>query len=592
MRSSFGWSVTGAALSALLACCSAIETGGGGSISTSTTTGSTGCVLAMDCLGADGECAVRACNAGVCAPLFTPAGTPITAQVPGDCRAIVCDGVGATMVVDAPNDVPDDANPCTTDQCQGGLAQHLPAPAGTVCGPGLFCDGLGACIGCWTAADCPGSDTECAARVCDGGACGVRFAPLGTALSAQIPGDCAVRTCNGNGGVALTYDAADTPPGKSCPSTTWQPPFATCGEAVEPAPATSWPDCSAAVYPGKSGGDLLWVTKTNLTNCSVGDLAVGPTGDVVVGGECYLSLSHQRFGYQRFNGSGGPVSARLIDLCPDDAQSSTTGIGGMSIEPTNDLYFDLWVTGPSTCGSGGLEVDAPNGDVIPPPPIWVSPLGPLNFASSIYDVDLGCGSLPAAPGGSTFLTRMDAARNCLYARSLPVPDLQVTMDAVGRVVVAGRAGTGAVDLGGGPLAPVGSSDILLAELDPSGNHLWSKRFGGVGTTFAEFYPGTTEDSRVSTSAAGDVYLVTRLGAAVAVHAIDFGGGAITAAARDVIVASYTPAGTHRWSRAYHFPGTLVVSAAVDGCGSLALLIPSALATACVPFHENVARFAP
>jgi hypothetical protein len=405
-----------------------------------------------------------------------------------------------------------------------------------------------------------------------------------------------VLTCDGSGGVALSYDAADAPPGKSCPSTTWSPPFATCGGAVEPSPATSWADCSAAVYPGKGGGDLLWVTKTNLavSGCAVDGLAVGPTGDVVVGGDCHLSFFHTTTGYQRLNGGGGPVTQRLIDLCPNQTQSTATMNLGMSIGPTNDLFLNLAVTGPWTCGSGGLEVDSPSGAVISPP-TYVSPLGQLKVSTSTSALDLGCGSLPAAPGGSTFITRIDAANNCLYARALPVPGLHATRDAVGRVAIAGQAGSGAgaIDLGGGPLAPVGSYDMVLAELDASGNHLWSRRFGGIGSTFAAFYDWTAKESRVSTSAAGNVYLVTRLqGTASTVYAVDFGGGAVTAVPGDAIVASYTPAGAHRWSRAYHLDGGANASAAVDGCGSLNVLIPGESSAACFPYYENIARFAP
>lgn len=706
-------------LTGLAACSSTIEPGGSptttagtsatggtagaaGGTTTTTTSTTTGCAVAADCPGADGDCTTRVCDAGTCGLLFTAAGTPGAAQIPGDCRVLVCDGAGALMTVDAPSDVPDDGNPCTVDQCQGGVPQHLPSPAGAACGPSLVCDGLGDCVGCLTVADCPGSDTECATRVCDDHVCGVSYAPLGAALSAQTAGDCqtrvcdgsgaviavaeagdtqddgndctadtcngttpahtvtvgaachtggghvctasgacgqcvtaadcpapagtcaiaactagscgtaaapagtpvaqqtagdcAVMTCNGSGGATLAYDATDAPPGKSCPSTTWSPPFATCGGAVEPSPATSWADCSAAVYPGKSGGDLLWVTKTNLaiSGCAVDKLAVGPTGDVVVGGDCHLSFFHTTTGYQRLDGGGGPVVQRLIDLCSNQTQSTATMNRGMSIGPTNDLFLTLAVTGPWTCGSGGLEVDSPSGAVISPP-TYVSPLGQLKVSTSTSAVDLGCGSLPAAPGGSTFITRIDAANSCLYARALPVPGLRATLDPVGRVAIAGQAGTGAgaIDLGGGPLAPVGSYDMLLAELDASGNHLWSKRFGGIGATFADFYDWTAKDSRVSTSAAGNVYLVTRLEAAAnQVIPIDLGGGVLTAVAGDALVASYAPSGAHRWSRAYHLDGGANASAAVDGCGSLDVLIPSGSSTACFPYYENVARFAP
>ncbi len=38
--------------------------------------------------------------------------------------------------------------------------------------------------------------------------------------------------------------------------------------------------------------------------------------------------------------------------------------------------------------------------------------------------------------------------------------------------------SGSADFGGGTLTSAGSDDIFLAKYDASGNHLWSKRFGG------------------------------------------------------------------------------------------------------------------
>lgn len=54
------------------------------------------------------------------------------------------------------------------------------------------------------------------------------------------------------------------------------------------------------------------------------------------------------------------------------------------------------------------------------------------------------------------------------------------MDWSGNIVLVGIAAAVPVDLGGGPLAPLGSSDIVLAKFDPSGVHLWSHRFEANG----------------------------------------------------------------------------------------------------------------
>ena len=179
--------------------------------------------------------------------------------------------------------------------------------------------------------------------------------------------------------------------------------------------------------------------------------------------------------------------------------------------------------------------------------------GAIVSASSTTSLDLGCGLLAAAGGGSTFVTHLDPAGSCVFGKSLPAPGLTVVLDPNGRAVVSGLVGPSPVDLGGGPLAPLGSQDAVLAELDAAGNYLWGKRFGGP----------LLGSAHVSTTPAGNVYL--RTGWSGSAH---LGGGVITAASNDTVVGSYTSAGAHRWSRKFHVTGSY--QAGIDGCGALVL----------------------
>jgi hypothetical protein len=52
----------------------------------------------------------------------------------------------------------------------------------------------------------------------------------------------------------------------------------------------------------------------------------------------------------------------------------------------------------------------------------------------------------------------------------------VAVDVKDNVILTG-AFEGTSDFGGGPLVCQGLSDVFVVELDGSGNHLWSKRFG-------------------------------------------------------------------------------------------------------------------
>jgi hypothetical protein len=125
-------------------------------------------------------------------------------------------------------------------------------------------------------------------------------------------------------------------------------------------------------------------------------------------------------------------------------------------------------------------------------------------------------------------------------------------------VLSGDADGVPVDFGGGPLAPIGTTDAVIGELDASGAHVWSRRIGAPGAVLG--------GARVTVSQAGNVYVQMLVGGPV-----DFGGGPVAAALDDIVVASYTPSGAHRWSRAFHVTGQY--QAGVDGCGSLVVASP-------------------
>ena len=56
------------------------------------------CLAPSDCAGNDTECTTRTCTGGICGVTSAPFGTPLAAQVAGDCRQAVCDGIGGTTI--------------------------------------------------------------------------------------------------------------------------------------------------------------------------------------------------------------------------------------------------------------------------------------------------------------------------------------------------------------------------------------------------------------------------------------------------------------------------------------------------------------
>src|SRR5262249_22288465 len=158
---------------------------------------------------------------------------------------------------------------------------------------------------------------------------------------------------------------------------------------------------------------------------------------------------------------------------------------------------------------------------------------------------------PAAPSGSTFVTRLGSAGTCVFAGAFAAPNLVVALDPGDHVVLSGLVDAAPVDLGGGPLAPLGAKDFVLAELDATGSYLWSGRYGGLSVSL----PASTS---LTVASSGDLYLLTRFAGTA-----DFGGGPVTAVAGDVVVASLSAAGAHRWSRALPIAGYF--SMGIDGC---------------------------
>lgn len=99
-------------------------------------------------------------------------------------------------------------------------------------------------------------------------------------------------------------------------------------------------------------------------------------------------------------------------------------------------------------------------------------------------------------------------------------------DRDGNVVIAGQF-TGAIDFGGGPLNSPAKS-LFIAKFDPNGGHVWSRKFGDTGEVSPD---GLTTDS------AKNVIFAGRFAGKA-----DFGGGPLTTADGDydVVIAKLAP----------------------------------------------------
>jgi hypothetical protein len=105
----------------------------------------------------------------------------------------------------------------------------------------------------------------------------------------------------------------------------------------------------------------------------------------------------------------------------------------------------------------------------------------------------------------------------------------------GAVAVTGFIG-GATSFGGIPLSIAGGADIVVAVVEPTGAVRWAKSFGSTGDDDAW---GIVADATGNLYVTGEIYGAT-----------SFGGAPLVPTVQDAFVASFTPSGSHRWSKSF------------------------------------------
>ena len=157
-----------------------------------------------------------------------------------------------------------------------------------------------------------------------------------------------------------------------------------------------------------------------------------------------------------------------------------------------------------------------------------------------------------------FVVKFDGSGNQVWSKSFGSfgndVAYSVATDANSNVIVAGTF-YGRVDVGGATLASTNDSgDMFLAKYAPAGTLIWANRFGDSGTDNAN---GVAVDTN------GNIFLTGAF-----TGSVDFGGGALTSTGgTDVVLAKYTAAGQHVWSKRFGDTGQDVgysVAAAPNG----------------------------
>lgn len=116
----------------------------------------------------------------------------------------------------------------------------------------------------------------------------------------------------------------------------------------------------------------------------------------------------------------------------------------------------------------------------------------------------------------------------------------VCLTSDGGMVVAGYCGPSGMTAGPVKLTGSGPAQVTLVCLDKSGSVVWAKSFGG---------PASDMPHSVLADSSGNLYLC-----GYTMSVANFGGKPVRAAGKkDILLASYTSAGNHRWSMAIGGP---------------------------------------
>ncbi len=126
----------------------------------------------------------------------------------------------------------------------------------------------------------------------------------------------------------------------------------------------------------------------------------------------------------------------------------------------------------------------------------------------------------------------------------------VVVDGTGSVLVTGYQGSYQVNYGAGLQNTAGANDIFIAKYTSTGSFAWAKTVGGSG------YDG---GMGIATDSGNNVFVTGGIDFS-STGGINFGGGPLqSAGAQDVFLVKYSATGAHIWSR--RFGGTLSDSGA-------------------------------
>lgn len=273
-------------------------------------------------------------------------------------------------------------------------------------------------------------------------------------------------------------------------------------------------------------GNFLWAKRIGSSGLDFGhSIAVGPSGVVTTGsfegtvdfdpGTGTASLAapagQDEIFILKLDASGNYVWAKRM--------GGTSGDFGRSIalDASESVYSTGFFRGTADFDPGPATfnlTDAGNSDIFVSKLdasgnfVWAKRMGGANsdrgasinvdLAGNVYttgdfhgtaDFDPGAGTsnLVSAGFNDSFVSKLDASGNFIWVKRIGGDNddegTSLSLDGAGNVYCAGLFQSSTIDLDPGPgtfnVTPVGSGDVFITKLDPSGNFVWGVTFGAT-----------------------------------------------------------------------------------------------------------------
>jgi PDZ domain-containing secreted protein len=233
-----------------------------------------------------------------------------------------------------------------------------------------------------------------------------------------------------------------------------------------------------------------------------------------------------------------------VDFDPEAGTNNLTSNGNWDVfiqklNPSGNFLWAKSFGGPASDWCYSITVDA-SGNVYTTGPFQ----GTVDF-----DPGAGTNNLTAQGSRDAFIQKLDPSGNFLWAKSFgghsSDQGASITVDASGNVYTTGLfSGTVDFDPGAGTnnLSSQGNLDAFIQKLDPSGNFIWAKSFGGTSLD---------QGLSITVDASGNVYTTGRFDGTV-----DFDPGAGTnnlssqGGYDDAFIQKLDPSGNFIWAKSF------------------------------------------